>query len=50
MKEKADFDITYCEGKDCKEKCWRHKDSFEFEKNKCYSFMERCIENEKYTD
>lgn len=41
---KASFDKTYCISERCKNKCWRHKDNWEFEKDGLYWFMERCEE------
>ena len=38
---KAKHDITYCVCKDCKEKCWRHEDNYEFDTG-LYSFMAYC--------
>lgn len=40
--KKANKDTTYCVSNNCKDKCWRHKDNFEFEKNENYWFMEKC--------
>ena len=43
MKQKADFDTTYCNSITCKSKCWRHVSNFEFEENKDYWLINRCI-------
>lgn len=43
MKQKANFDTTYCKSITCKNKCWRHVSNFEFEEGKNYWFQERCI-------
>lgn len=43
MKQKANFDTTYCKSVICKNKCWRHVSNFEFEEGKNYWFQDRCI-------
>ena len=43
MKQKADFDTTYCKSITCKNKCWRHVSNFEFEEDKNYWFQDKCI-------
>ena len=43
MKQKANFDTTYCKSITCKNKCWRHVSNFEFEEGKNYWFQDRCI-------
>lgn len=44
-KPEAKTDITYCTNKNCKSKCCRHVDNWKFDKEKAYSFMDRCKEN-----
>ena len=41
---KASTDITYCTNVNCTNKCWRHKDKWQFEDNANYWFMEKCEE------
>lgn len=48
MKQKADFDTTYCNSITCKNKCWRHVSNFEFEKDKNYWYVNDCM-LERYT-
>ena len=43
MKQRADFDTTYCQSVTCKRKCWRHVSNFEFEEDKNYWFINKCI-------
>ena len=42
--EKANTDTTYCTNKDCKEKCWRYKENWYFDRDTNYWFseMENC--------
>ena len=47
MKQKADFDTTYCRSITCKRKCWRHVSNFEFEEDKNYWFQDKCINTTK---
>ena len=43
MQEKvANTDTTYCINEHCKNKCWRYKDNWYFEKDTNYWFMEKC--------
>lgn len=42
MKQKANFDTTYCQSSTCKDKCWRHVSNFEFEEGKNYCYMNNC--------
>lgn len=35
-------DRTYCTSKECQDKCWRHEDNWEFQKDMRYSFIEKC--------
>ena len=44
MKEKANTDTTYCANPNCQNKCWRHRDKHEFEKDKMYIFQMYCAE------
>lgn len=48
MKQRADFDTTYCNSITCKSRCWRHVSNFEFEEGKNYWFQDRCI-NSSYS-
>ena len=48
MKQKANFDITYCTSVICKNKCWRHVSNFEFDVGKNYWFQDKCI-NSSYS-
>lgn len=43
MKQKADFDTTYCISNSCEKKCWRHVSNFEFEENKAYWYVTDCM-------
>ena len=47
MKQRANFDTTYCTSLICKHKCWRHVKNYEFEENNNYWFQEKC-KNEGY--
>lgn len=42
-KRKANTDTAYCACK-CEEKCWRHEDNYEFEKDTKYWWTFKCIE------
>lgn len=46
MKQRANFDTTYCQSLTCKRKCWRHVSNFEFEKENYYWFQDKCINHE----
>ena len=48
MKQKADFDTTYCNSITCKNRCWRHVSNFEFEEGKNYWYINDCM-LERYT-
>lgn len=48
MKQKADFNTTYCNSTTCKSNCWRHITNFEFEDNKNYWYVNDCM-LERYT-
>lgn len=48
MKQKANFDTTYCTSLACKSKCWRHISNFEFEEGKNYWLQDKCI-NSSYS-
>ena len=41
----AKGDRTYCVNKECKNKCERHESKWEFEKDRFYSFIEKCENN-----
>ena len=41
----AKGDETYCTNNECKG-CWRHESNWEFESNRFYSFIEKCIKND----
>lgn len=43
MKQKADFDTTYCKSITCKNRCWRHVSNFEFEEDKNYWYINDCM-------
>ena len=43
MKQKANFDTTYCKSITCKNKCWRHVSNFEFEEGKNYWYVNDCM-------
>ena len=45
-KRKANTDTTYCTNEQCKEKCWRWKGNYEFEKGANYWWTNECIERE----
>jgi hypothetical protein len=45
--EIANTDTTYCKGKNCKEKCWRHVSHYCFEADKDYWLMKKCKEVKK---
>lgn len=45
IKTKANHDTTFCISKDCKYKCWRHEDNYEFGTG-LYSFIDCCNEYE----
>lgn len=46
MKQRANFDTTYCQNLTCKRKCWRHVSNFEFEEGNYYWFQDKCINHE----
>ena len=43
MKQKADFDTTYCNSITCKKRCWRHVSNFEFEEGRNYWYVNDCM-------
>lgn len=43
-KKKANTDTTYCINEQCKDKCWRWKGNYEFEKGTKYWCTFKCIE------
>ena len=40
MKQKANFDTTYCNSITYKSKCWRHVSDFEFKEGKNYWYVQ----------
>ena len=41
-KKQANTDTTYCNNKNCSDKCWRHINNYEFDNNKNYWVMSIC--------
>ena len=39
---KAIEDRAYCTNKECKNRCWRHEDNWEFEEGIWYTFIAGC--------
>ena len=46
-KKWANTDTTYCVDNGCKDKCWRHKDNWRFEKDTNYWFIGKCTKKDK---